>query len=662
MTFFRSAALLAASMLAISAPAIAQDAATDAKLFGQRGNVLDATLSPDGTQIAYIAPGSGASEILYVVDLDGSATPKAILRVAETNEDLSWCSWANDRKLICGVYLIRRDDGILIGFSRLFAIEADGSSIEQLTQEANSRSLGISQSGGSIIALDVKGKDDKILMTQEVIPETGVGSILANRKRGLSVAEVDIDSGSRKIVETPREGGQYYLADRNGRVRVMAVRSRDSSGYERERQLYYYRTKDSDKWRDLGTTTEDSQTIDGFYPVAVDSDLNVVFGFDEHEGRMALFSISLDGNLTKKLVMANDKVDVDQLVRIGRQRRVVGAGYATERRQVEYFDPELKALADGLEKALPGEPAIGFWGASEDENRLLVVASSDTDPGNLYLYDKATKQLSPVLPLRAGFANRETSTMKPITFPAGDGTPIPGYLSLPPGSDGKNLPAIVLPHGGPSSRDEWGFDWLAQFFTSRGYAVLQPNYRGSSGYGSSWFLDNGFRSWEVAIGDVNDAGRWLVSQGIANPDKLAIVGWSYGGYAALQSQVLDPDLYKAVVAIAPVTDLDELVESSRRFSNYKMVAEFVGEGPHIKAGSPAQNATAFKAPVLLFHGDYDQNVDVDQSRMMKKALEQAGKQVSYHEFEGLDHQIDDGEARPQMLAEIAAFLATTLNK
>lgn len=662
MTFYRSAAVIAASLLASVAPVSAQNATADAQLFGQREGVLDATLSPDGNQIAFIAPGSGSSEILYVVDLGGSATPKAVLRVSDTNEDLSWCSWANNRKLVCSVYSIQRDDGLLLGFNRLFAINADGSSIKKITEEANSRSLGFSQSGGSIVALDVEGKDDKILMTQVVIPEVGVGSILANRSRGLAVAEVDIDSGNRKIVESPREGGAFYLADRNGRVRVLAVRPRDSSGYMSDRQLYFYRTADSDKWRDLTVTTEDSQTMSGFYPVAVDSDLNVVFGFDNDSGRSALYSISLDGSMTKKLVMANDQVDVDHLIRIGRQRRVVGASYATERREVDYFDPELKALADGLESALPGQPGIGFVGASEDEDRLLVIASSDTDPGTLYLYDKSTKQLSPVLKLRAGFEDRAVAPMKPVTFPAGDGTQIPGYLSLPPGSDGKNLPAIVMPHGGPSARDEWGFDWLTQFFVSRGYAVLQPNFRGSSGYGADWFLDNGFQSWQVAIGDVNDAGRWLVSQGIANPDELAIVGWSYGGYAALQSQVLDPDLYKAVVAIAPVTDLAELLDDARRFSNYKLVADFIGEGPHVQAGSPARHAAAFKAPVLLFHGDYDQNVDVDQSRMMERALEREGKQVTYHEFSGLDHQIDDADARPEMLAEIDAFLAKALGK
>ncbi len=153
---------------------------------------------------------------------------------------------------------------------------------------------------------------------------------------------------------------------------------------------------------------------------------------------------------------------------------------------------------------------------------------------------------------------------------------IPAYLTLPPGrEDAKGLPAIVLPHGGPSARDEWGFDWLSQFFANRGYAVLQPNFRGSSGYGDVWFQQNGFRSWKMAIGDVLAAGHWLVKQEIADPAKLGILGWSYGGYAALQSAVVDSQTFKAVIAVAPVTDLNELKEENRNFTNYRVVSEFI---------------------------------------------------------------------------------------
>ena len=243
-----------------------------------------------------------------------------------------------------------------------------------------------------------------------------------------------------------------------------------------------------------------------------------------------------------------------------------------------------------------------------------------------------------------------------IRYPAADGTMIPGYLTLPPGrSDAKGLPAIVMPHGGPSSRDEWGFDWLAQYFAQTGFAVVQPNYRGSSGYGDKWYQDNGFQSWRTAIGDVTDAGRWLVKEG-ADPARLSIVGWSYGGYAALQSGVLAPDLFKKIVAIAPVTDLAELKEEVERYTTGAIMRDFIGSGPHIREGSPAQNAASIKAPVLMFHGTLDQNVDIEQSRIMKRALDSAGKRVELIEYPGLAHDLGDSDARTAMLARIAGFL------
>src|SRR3546814_3214520 len=152
-----------------------------------------------------------------------------------------------------------------------------------------------------------------------------------------------------------------------------------------------------------------------------------------------------------------------------------------------------------------------------------------------------------------------------LTYPAADGVSIPAYLTLPPGKEAKNLPAIVLPHGGPAARDEWGFDWLSQYLASLGYAVLQPNYRGSAGYGADWLAKNGFQSWRTSVGDVTAGGKWLASQGIADPDRLATLGWSYGGYAALQSSVVAPDLFKAVVALAPFPAMG-LLSTGARFS------------------------------------------------------------------------------------------------
>ena len=229
---------------------------------------------------------------------------------------------------------------------------------------------------------------------------------------------------------------------------------------------------------------------------------------------------------------------------------------------------------------------------------------------------------------------------------------------MPPGGATKGLPAIIMPHGGPSARDSLGFDWQSQFYAQLGYAVLQPNYRGSDGYGAAWLKKNGFQGWRTSMGDINDGARWLVAQGIAKPDKLVIVGWSYGGYAALQANVLEPSLYKAAVAIAPVTDLQLLKDMGYS----KLLDNEIGSGAHVVEGSPARNAAKIQVPVLIFQGDQDLNVDPKQAKAMDSALNSAGKNHRLVMYRGLDHQLDDSTVRADMLKQSAEFLAAALGK
>jgi dipeptidyl aminopeptidase/acylaminoacyl peptidase len=221
---------------------------------------------------------------------------------------------------------------------------------------------------------------------------------------------------------------------------------------------------------------------------------------------------------------------------------------------------------------------------------------------------------------------------------------------------------VVLPHGGPEARDEWGFDWLAQYLANLGYAVLQPNFRGSGGYGDQWLQQNGFRSWRTSIGDINAGARWLAAQGIGDPNRMAILGWSYGGYAALQAGATEPSLFKAIVAIAPVTDLQQAKDDFRNYTNARNAAEYIGTGPHIREGSPLRNVSAITAPVLLVHGNRDLNVPVIHSRRMDEALRAANNRSELLLFEGLEHDLADSSARVQMLQRIGTFLATSLGR
>jgi dienelactone hydrolase len=653
-----SGAVAGLALLAV-APTAGAEVSAAAKAFGARESVVDASLSPDGKSVALVQPLADAqATAVMVAPLDGSSQPKPIMSSTGKPDRVTDCGWVSNTRLACNVYMLLVRDARKLGFTRLAALNADGSKVVELSTRNRNFSWSYQQFGGGIVDWLADDPSGAVLMTRDYSEEGTTGTLLGNQREGLAVERVDTITLARTPVEPPRGDAAEFISDQHGTVRIVGQRLKTNTGYSTVRVNYLYRPVGGGDWVALSSYDDDAHT--GFMPVAVDRDLNAAYGFEWVNGRQAVVRVSLDGGAKREVMVARDDVDVDRLIRIGRDRRVVGASFATEKRQAVFFDPALKGLAAALTKALPGHPDVHFVDASQDGARLLLWAGSDVDPGRYYLFDKTTKKLAEVMPDRPELAQFKLSPVQPVSYKAADGTLVPGYLTLPPGSDGKNLPAIVMPHGGPSARDEWGFDWLAQFFAHQGYAVLQPNYRGSSGYGEAWFQQNGFQSWKTAIGDVNDAGRWLLSQGIAAPGKLAIVGWSYGGYAALQSSVLDPDLFKAIVAVAPVTDLDSLREDHRAFTNFKIWDNFIGRGPHVKEGSPAQNAERIKAPVLLFHGDEDSNVRIGASRLMQSRLKAAGRKVELVEFKGLDHQLDDSAARATMLDRADTFLKAAL--
>lgn len=637
-----------------AAPSFAQDKA--ALAFGAREGIESVSLSPDGTKIAYIIPDKGQGSRLFTVDIANGGNPKPVLAASGDPERLSYCEWVSNARLICNVRMIIRDEGQPATVSRLLAINADGSELKVVSIRQGSNAEYFSYFGGNLIDL-LPGDDGAVLLGRSHVPEGKIGSLIAKTDEGYGVDRVDTRSLATKRVVRPTLYATEYISDGLGTVRLMGV-MKTAADYDSGVRRYMYRPTGQTGWQPFGEY--DFTTNNGFNPYSVDPAENAVYGFEKVDGRLALYKVQLDSGLVKTKIFSRPDVDVDSLITLGRKKRIVGFSFATEKRQAIYFDPELKKLGTSLSKALPNAEMVYFGGMSADEQKLIVWAGSDTNPGQYYLFDKATKKVGPLFASRPELQGYKLAPVKPVSIKAGDGTMIPGYLTLPVGSNGKGLPAIVMPHGGPSARDEWGFDWLAQYFAHQGFAVLQPNYRGSTGYGDDWYRQNGFQSWKTAIADVNDSGRWLVSEGIASADKLAIFGWSYGGYAALQSGVADPALFKAIVAVAPVTDLAKLKEESRGFTSYRVNRDFIGSGPHIMEGSPARNAAKIAAPVLMFHGDLDMNVGVQQSRFMADQLRDAGKPSELVIYKKLDHYLEDSAVRTEMLEKSSTFLKAKL--
>jgi acetyl esterase/lipase len=624
-----------------------------AKAFGARETIISASLSADGSKIALVTAGGARTTRVMVLDAKEGTEPKTVAASSGKPEYLRSCDWVADNRLACQLSGETRYGDDVYGFSNMFAVDAAGGNVKPLSQRRGSNALGFDFRGGWIVDL-LPDENGSVLMARSYVPEAKIGSLIEKSLEGLGVDRIDTRSGASRHVERARKSIIDYISDGRGTVRVMASNERSDAGYDRGEIKFSYRAKGSEEWRPLSTYDQNKRT--GFYPVAVDADKDVVLGYEKIDGRQALVSVALNPGLTKTVVFAHPRVDVGGVIKVGRDQRPVGVHYVEEYGEAYYFDPDVKAMTVALGKALGGK-AVHIGDMSADRQKMLIWAGSDIDPGQYYLYDKAAKKLSPINPDRPELTGRVFSPMKPVQYRAGDGTMIPAYITMPPGKESaKGLPAIVMPHGGPESRDAWGFDWLSQYYAARGFVVIQPEFRGSAGFGEQWLVNNGFRSWRKAIGDVVDAGRWLVAEGIADPNHLTIAGWSYGGYAALQAQAIDPKLFKAVVAIAPVTDLGDMVRRRQDWSDYYQLKQYLGTGSILGEASPSSYAAQFQAPVLMFHGTDDGNVDISQARIMQGKLQGAGKRSELIVYDGLTHQLNDSDARAEMLQKSADFL------
>ena len=651
---------LLAGTSAVASAQAQRSLADDAAAFGSREAVMSPDLSADGNNVLYLTPGAGRATAAVISNLI-TGKMQVVAQSDGKPESLDWCRFGSSTRVVCRVSGMTNQGNEIIGFGRMLSMGIDGSAPKLLGQTDSAYDEGLRQYDTGIIDW-LGGNDGKILMVRAYVPEAyKLNTRIIRTKSGLGVDRVDVDSLKSDSVEPARDDQRNqvsgYMTDGKGAVRLATISEYTPQGYLSGRTAYQYRAAGSRDWEELVPYQEDE-----FEPLAIDASLNRLYALKKRNGRYALYGITLGLNISETLVAENPNVDIDDVVRFGDGQRVIGYTYAEEARHAVYFDPEFKALSASLAKAIPQLPLVDFIDSSADGQKLLIRAGSDTDPGRYYLFDRSKKALNELMLERPKLEGRQLASVKSVSIPGSGGVSIPAYLTLPPGREAKRLPAVVLPHGGPSSRDEWGFDWLPQFLAARGYAVLQPQFRGSAGFGDAWLNDNGFKNWRTSIGDVTASAKWLASQGIADPNKLAIVGWSYGGYAALQSAAVEPSLYKAAVAIAPVTDLAMLKNEFANFTSHRLVEQVVGSGPHVTEGSPRRNAASIQAPVLLFHGDLDRNVRMAQSVEMDQALKAAGKSSELVTYKGLDHQLDDSVARTEMLTKIGTLLDRTIGK
>ncbi len=601
--------------------------------FAADADYMTPALSPNGTLMAFVARVHDA-RMLMVLDFV-KRERRALMPAIVESFELTDCTFKNDERILCGLQGTAYQRGMAYAITRLIAIDASGKSkAKVLVQNGDS--------GGSQFqdrVLDYQIDDPKRVL----IALSGDGDPFPN------VHSLDVYTGLSTIVQRSRTPIMRWLTDRTGAVRF-------GEGFDDRRQTYVTRESAQAPWRTLAKWELGQQDFDVLGFGAGPATLLVEAG---HNGRSAIFEMDLTEKSDRQLLFSNPEVDVGSAIYWPTDRRIVGFWYETDRLHRKFIDAQAESVHVAIDKLMPNADN-SVIDASRDGTRLLIASRADVRPADFYLLDLGQKKLTkvgssnPALAAKAPFA-----AMKPVQIKAAEGQVLPGYLTLPVGSDGRNVKTIVYPHGGPHVRDHWGFDEMVQFMASRGYAVLQMNFRGSRGYGEEWY-SAGVRNWgTVMIDDINAATKWAIAEGIADPAHTCIVGWSYGGYAALMSAARESGLYKCVVSIAGVSDLRALQrEDSRFYGGRKTMEQILGtDADELKAGSPTRSADKIKVPVLLVHGDSDIRVDVEHSRRMARALDREKKKNELVVIRDGNHSLSRYEWRQTLYTKLEAFLA-----
>ncbi len=590
-------------------------------------------LSPDGTRV--LAKGAvGGRQVLLISSLI-DAKDRHTLGAPE-NTDINWWRWVNDGWLLIGLGAQQDYFGTEIYVTRVLAVSTDMKTTRRLDW-----------AGSGMRA------DDVLWVAHDGSPR-----ILLSRQTGMnseaefypSVFEIDISTGRSRRVAEGRPNVYTWYADGEGQVRA-GYQYNDST----RTSALLYRANNRESFRAIARRArkdEDGMTI----PLTFRADGSAV-AFDDEDGFTALYDVSLpDLKLGRKLY-ALDGYDVDGIIDNADENDVIGASVTGQFGRTIWFDERLKELQKAIDGSVGDRRArIISW--NRDRSRFLIEVGTPSQPGGLYFWDTGNAKMNRIAWNSAALQSRRLSTVSTIRYAARDGTPIEAVLTMPRHRAGqKNLPLIVLPHGGPSARDSEGWDWWTQYLAEIGYVVVQPNYRGSSGYGTA-FAKKGAGQWGLKMqDDLNDAVTHLAKEGIADPKRVCMVGASYGGYAAMRAAQRDGRLYRCAISYAGVSDLAALRRYDSQFLNGRTIGDWLrGQAPDFQSVSPRFHATDFAAPILLMHGRVDKRVPVAQSRTLAAELKRAGKPHRYVEQPLGDHFFSRSEDRLQFLIEMTAFL------
>ena len=639
--FSAAAALFAFCTLsaAASAPAPA--------LYGKLPPIGDISLSGDGSQAVVLRAIQGTYHVT-VMDMN---TGQSALIMSSNPEEFSfnWCRFANETRIVCSIraYVTRKSgdanrryrDGRTI-MTRLLAVNADGSDQIQLVPKA------VSDIGQDLV-WNAERQDD-VLSWLPDRPEFILMQIAREDPRHPTVYRLDIYKNKLKRVRKFHPNVDQWIADRAGNIRIGMKLSRTGrlAGH----------VVDGRKLKPLSLGHLIGAGGLQFLGFAEDDQSAWVSANNGADTR-GIHRVAFNDATVVETLESDPDHDIDNLLVHPRTRKPIAATYWKARSETRWYDAQWQAVFDNLQRALPGQPeTIRLVSTDHSGNRLVLYTEGNGTPPAFYLFDRRASNL---VPLATWYEDTGTiARPRPVSYRARDGLDIPAYLTTPE-HDGPH-PMVLMPHGGPWARDTPRHDYWVQMLVSRGYAVLQPNFRGSAGYGDR-FMSAGFEQWGLKMqDDLIDGLDWAIGAGHADQDRVCIVGGSYGGYAALVAAYKTPERFRCAVSFAGVSSLDELAKRwfSRSFGHLAVAR--VQTGASRDENSPLLHADKFGIPVLLVHGDVDRRVPVEHSRMLAEALEAAGKEFTYIEQPNSNHHLSLEAHRVQFLEAMDAFLARHL--
>jgi dipeptidyl aminopeptidase/acylaminoacyl peptidase len=580
-------------------------------------------ISPDGNYISFTQPYEKRMNIF--VQARGSNEAKRITSI--TDRDLSEYFWKGNDRL-----LYFKDFGGDENF-HLFAVDREGKDTKDLTPFDSVRVMLID---------DLKDHDTDVI----------IGMNKRNREI-FDAYRLNTITGELTLVAENPGNITGWVTDHDGRIRIAITTDGVNTSL-------LYRENEKDTFKVILTTN----FKESFNPLFFTFDnKNLYAASNLGRDKIAIVKFDLASSKELEVLYEHPEVDVDGMT-YSRLRKVPTViSYTTWKTERIFLDKETEDLYKKLQKQLPGyEVFITF--NNKNENIFTVRTISDRTLGSYYLYDKSTDKLTKLADRNPWLNENDLAEMKPISYKSRDGLTIHGYLTLPKGKGQKNLPVVVNPHGGPWARDFWGFNPEVQFLVNRGYAVLQMNFRGSTGYGKK-FWETSFKQWGKTMqDDISDGAKWLIDQGIADPKRIAIYGGSYGGYATLAGLAFTPDLYACGVDYVGVSNMFTFMKSIPPYWKpyLDMFHEMVGDPSKdsllFVSVSPVFHVDRIKAPLLVAQGAKDPRVNLNESNQIVEALKKRGIDVPYlvkdnegHGFANEENRFDFYEAMEKFLAK-----------